>query len=959
MKQLRKSADRDGITSTDVDELVSIVGKAADRAGPLLERIPVTFKQYTDHNLAHSRNLIDWMGRFIPVATRKKLNGLELALLMLTALLHDLGMFVTEEEKGAFLESPEFDEFLLETPERLNAMNAARQQGKVGRVRAIEDAALADYFRRRHPERARQNLERHLSDVLRFGDVDLIDLVSRLAESHGWGVFESIDYKRPNAAVAKEFSATDPVNGIPVNPRYIACCLRLADIMDFDRSRTPLTIWETIDFTEARSQAEWLKHLQITGWTVTPRDVRYHAKCTHTEHYVAVSDFLDLIDRELDECSRLIAQEPAEISKRYQLDLHRQVDRSHVRMANPRYLAGAFRFELDYERIMTVLMDRSLYPDPSLCLRELLQNSLDACRNRAALAEASSGLSYEPRILIRDLTADAADRRVIVEDNGIGMSLTIVKRYFMRIGQSYYRSPEFQAERQKLEKKGVSLEATSRFGIGFLSTFMLADRIEVETLREGSTPLRISMDGPTKYFLVEELDAGSLPVGTRVTLHLKDGASVDPAKVMRTFAVNVDTNIVVVDGNEHEIARIEAFAWEGEGPDTSTQEWLASSADRPLAMPPADLVAPIDIPLHLEQSQLRGRAWHWLLLDTQGRPVPRRGLLRCEDGFITAIPPNDLVELIDANVYSGVSPLAAVFEDSPADQLERALIEYFADGASGSADERAEELAEAWNALSEEERVPALRWIRSAKDGSRVRWFEDEDAWRRMANGGSSWAERPLRFRDAIHVNGPDVIALHGILLPGGVTDWLPMEGESFSEEVRIDQSCGVRIDCRGSSTPVPAANRLFIASEELPKFMMPYLRAYIRHLASLIVQGDRTDWRRWLNSLNRLYQLEGLPMVAYEEHDLIAKSIGYYTPDDKVATREQLIAHGVQWLPIGEARWGVSPNANLLVCAAHPLRVVGVVIEAKIDEIVEPRAATFRELLDQARTESETRVSG
>lgn len=229
------------------------------------------------------------------------------------------------------------------------------------------------------------------------------------------------------------------LQGIAFHPQYLACCLRLADIMDFDRSRTPLALLRTI--TDETSQREWQKHLQITGWEIGEHDVEFHASCTHPEHYVAVMEYLDAVDRELLECRRLVVRDATRQTEDYTLRLPAATDRIHVQMADKSYIAGGFRFELEYERILKLLMDKSLYPDPSLFLRELLQNSLDACRLRKALIEEEGhGAHYTPHIVVWDHSADADDPRVVFQDNGIGMSEEVVKNYFMRVGRSYYRS---------------------------------------------------------------------------------------------------------------------------------------------------------------------------------------------------------------------------------------------------------------------------------------------------------------------------------------------------------------------------------------------------------------------------------------------------------------------------------------------------------------------------------------
>ena len=65
---------------------------------------------------------------------------------------------------------------------------------------------------------------------------------------------------------------------------------------------------------------------------------------------------------------------------------------------------------------------------------------------------------------------------LIAQDNGIGMNLEVLQKYFLNIGSSYYRSKEFQKVRNSLINKGVDFDPVSRFGIGILSYFMISDQ---------------------------------------------------------------------------------------------------------------------------------------------------------------------------------------------------------------------------------------------------------------------------------------------------------------------------------------------------------------------------------------------------------------------------------------------------------------------------------------------------
>src|SRR5262249_1722867 len=89
---LAAATGRDGITTTEVDKLKTIVTDVAEFVEPFLARISQTFKQYTEHDISHSLNLIYLMGQMLPNETRAKLNALEMTLAMLAALLHDAGM---------------------------------------------------------------------------------------------------------------------------------------------------------------------------------------------------------------------------------------------------------------------------------------------------------------------------------------------------------------------------------------------------------------------------------------------------------------------------------------------------------------------------------------------------------------------------------------------------------------------------------------------------------------------------------------------------------------------------------------------------------------------------------------------------------------------------------------------------------------------------------------------------
>lgn len=884
-QELDKSIGRDSIGATDVTSLKGLVSDVADFVGPAMAQIPVTFRQYTVHDISHCQNVITLMGELLPSETRGKLNALEITFLLLSALLHDVGMVVTDREKAETFLSQNFRRFLVEGhSDRNKAIDEARLAGNEPRARAIEDALLAEYYRRLHPERVRQFMDRHLAGRLKFREIEFADDLARLCESHAWGVEESNDARHPERAVARLEDDTRYYH-VRVNIQYLACILRLADILDFDRSRTPLAVYQHLEFSEQRSWEEWNKHLQVKGYKITPNQVAFEIPCTHPVFYVAVHEFLGWIDDELRQCRYLVEDKPQLTADRYKLLLPQVVDRHKVQMADRSYVAGAFRFQLEYENILALLMDKSLYPDPSLFLRELLQNALDACRRKEADMQVK-GLPYAPRIVVWDRTNDPGDPRVVFQDNGIGMSQRIVEQYFLRIGRSYYRSPEFDIERQRLREHGKELDACSQFGIGILSCFLVGDRFEVETHQEGHDPLDIQIEGPSKYFLVKRLarpepsllyqkpssdeeDGPPRKSGTRVTVHFRPGVEVDVWQTLETFAVNVDYPIVVHCAGQENPREIPALRWEVPVCFEDLR-FYANHAKQKIPALESFLVAsrvPFD---RWEFSRhLRGTSWFWLLQDPDGKATPAAGFLKVGKQLEFVGVPEVLRQMDSLNEKDKRESI------SYGEWIEKLENEYIDDSDEGV-------LLELWQGLSAEERelVVEVAERRSCVLGRRLRpWFNRREDILAFLKGSIEWADQPLAlepvstvyssfhtyrwadrdadltpsYRSSFGFESPvpeDLVALNSILLPAGIVQWSPLT--ATSERIGLLPFFGgVRLDIRGFQAPRPAAHRLFVPKIEVKDVRQQLLHAALLHGADLVSQhGKNVVWRKWFCEL-------------------------------------------------------------------------------------------------------------
>ena len=160
------------------------------------------------------------------------------------------------------------------------------------------------------------------------------------------------------------------------------------------------------------------------------------------------------------------------------------------------------------------IIKKWLYSDHEIFLRELISNAVDAMQKLKMVAHSGefSGEIGEPEIVI---TLDKAAKTMAIADMGIGMTGEEVKKY---INQVAFSSAEEFVEKYKA---AGDQQIIGHFGLGFYSSFMVAARVEIDTLsyQEGAQAVHWSCDGSTEF----ELSEGDRPTrGTTITLHIQD-----------------------------------------------------------------------------------------------------------------------------------------------------------------------------------------------------------------------------------------------------------------------------------------------------------------------------------------------------------------------------------------------------------------------------------------------------
>ena len=165
------------------------------------------------------------------------------------------------------------------------------------------------------------------------------------------------------------------------------------------------------------------------------------------------------------------------------------------------------------------LVIHSLYSKKEIFLRELVSNASDAIDRARFEGLTDSALLADGEDFKITITPDKAARTLTLSDNGIGMSAEEAEANLGTIASSGTKA--FLA---KLKDAANKPEMIGQFGVGFYAAFMVAESVDVESLRVGAPAVRWTSSGEGDYAIG---DGSRTTRGTTITLHLREGEDMD------------------------------------------------------------------------------------------------------------------------------------------------------------------------------------------------------------------------------------------------------------------------------------------------------------------------------------------------------------------------------------------------------------------------------------------------
>ena len=499
-----------------------------DRAAQLVSRITADIPELTVHDISHLDALWDTASEVAEGALT--VNPAEAFVLGASILLHDAAMSLaaypgglSDIKKTVAWRDAVARLVLLSEESGMEPFDAQNPSEAVTRRLA------PDVLRQLHAQHAEELAEQAWSNpdgsqAHLIEDADLRTFygptIGQIAHSHWWSV------QKLEQEFTEDLGALANRTRNRVDRLMLACLLRVADALHLDSRRAPR-------FLRAITRPSGVSALH---WSFQERMAKPHIELDavvftsgqpfgreDAEAWWLAYDTLNAADRELHDVDLLLQSLRPQILKARRVKgagspeiLARSLQTRGWRPVDARLQIS------DVPRIVKHLGGSKLYGDnPTVALRELIQNSADAVQARRKFENRPKDWGG----ITIGLLSRNNETWLVVEDNGIGMSEHVLTGALLDFGVSFWHSPLATEEFPGLMAAGM--RSIGRFGIGFFSVFMLGSVVRVYSRRcdrgQDSARLLEFRDGTGGRPILSPSSDGPVPIdgGTRVEVKLK------------------------------------------------------------------------------------------------------------------------------------------------------------------------------------------------------------------------------------------------------------------------------------------------------------------------------------------------------------------------------------------------------------------------------------------------------
>ncbi|MDR3681121.1 MAG: ATP-binding protein [Flavipsychrobacter sp.] len=464
-----------------------------------LQAVSNLFPHYSLHDETHSVTIVNNIIRILGKENIAKLSAIDIWLILEAAYCHDIGMVVSSEKMIEAIQTERFIQYfedILSDPKNGLYSFATQFYVKNNKIELRDSVfkfelidgikfILAEYFRRVHAERSKEIIKNPLSELSLLSPRGVIpprifNILGDICSAH------TMDF---NSVMKLSFCEV----GIDIedaHPRFIACLLRIGDLLDLDNNRFSEVMLRTLTKVPIDTLNHKAKHLSIDSFRVDREVIEISAKCKDYDTANITQHWFNYLNSEISD--QMINWNRIVPNKTF--GYLPTIGNLKVELTNYDYIDGKHKpkFTVDTDKALNLLQGAGIYKNSYQCIRELLQNAVDATLLRIweeyhetldfSIPQSNDFLNvvknYPIIININKIILDDIynSYRIEIKDNGIGISNDDLK-FLTNTGSS----SKNHAKTSLVSKMPTWMKPSGTFGIGFQSIFMLVDVVKIET----------------------------------------------------------------------------------------------------------------------------------------------------------------------------------------------------------------------------------------------------------------------------------------------------------------------------------------------------------------------------------------------------------------------------------------------------------------------------------------------
>ncbi|WP_417211864.1 ATP-binding protein [Acinetobacter venetianus] len=460
-----------------------------------LQNINTIFPHYSRHDASHSKQIIVNIERMLGDKI-KFLSATDTWLILESAYNHDIGMVITQKQIED-MNSEEFEEFVesLKEDKDNELQSFAKRWLKEKAVLPKNAKAhsffhnyiqlLAEWYRRKHPQNSANIVRNPLQEIGMDSPRNellpsrLFRVVADICKAHGDNFDDVMKLPHAEAGMASE----------DCHPRYVACLIRMGDLLDVDDNRfCPVMMNMCGSNMPHLSHIHNEKHQSIRHLRIDSERIEVDSVCPNPDAYEVTHDWFSWLQQEYHNQT----QSWDKIVPNKELGRLPTLTTPRVDIEEPYLILEKGKkpnFKINHDAVLGILRSTGLYTSKADSIREILQNGVDATLQRIWLedsrivSEAESPLDESIQSLYKQYPIEVKFQQkrediwtLEIIDYGVGIDFDTLK-FMLEVGGSRKNKNKIKT----IKSMPKWFRPSGMFGIGLQSAYLLNDKFKIIT----------------------------------------------------------------------------------------------------------------------------------------------------------------------------------------------------------------------------------------------------------------------------------------------------------------------------------------------------------------------------------------------------------------------------------------------------------------------------------------------